>query len=56
MKADIAQMMTCDWAYFMPGWRESRGARLEHVLADALKMVLHYLPIQEAVLINGGGL
>lgn len=38
MRADIAQLVTCDALALLPGWRLSRGATLEHHIASALGM------------------
>lgn len=35
----LAMMLTCDAVVFLPGWRLSRGARLEHLVADELGMM-----------------
>lgn len=36
MRLAIAQLVTCDTVALLPGWRASRGARLEHFLAGIL--------------------
>ena len=36
MKIDIPYMLRCDAVYFLPGWRGSRGCRLEHIIAADL--------------------
>jgi hypothetical protein len=42
MRADIAQLVTCDSIHMLPGWQNSRGATLEHHIATALGLtVLH---------------
>jgi hypothetical protein len=42
MRADIAQLVTCDSICMLPGWETSRGATLEHQIASALGMaVIH---------------
>ena len=42
MRADIAQLVTCDGVVLLPGWERSRGASLEAHIAHALGMVLVY--------------
>ncbi|KQR50128.1 DUF4406 domain-containing protein [Acidovorax sp. Leaf160] len=42
MRADIARLVTCDAVYMLPGWEQSRGARIEQQLAAGLGLdVLH---------------
>ena len=48
MRADIPQLCTCEGVLMMPGWENSRGARLEHYIARALDMKVVYL-VREAV-------
>ena len=38
MKSDIKAMMDCDGVYMLRGWRRSRGARIELLIA----WLLHY--------------
>jgi len=42
MRADISQMMTCDGVYMLKNWEQSKGARIEHFLADSLNMKIYY--------------
>ena len=42
MRADIAQLVTCQAIALLPGWQKSRGATLEHHIATQLGMqVIH---------------
>lgn len=38
MRADIAQLVTCEEIHMLPGWQSSRGAMLELYLARSLEM------------------
>ncbi|KTT15843.1 DUF4406 domain-containing protein [Pseudacidovorax intermedius] len=40
MRADIQRLVTCDAVLLLPGWRNSRGATLEHHIAQALGLQL----------------
>ena len=42
MKYDIATMMKADHIYMMRGWKQSKGARVEHFLARALSYTIIY--------------
>lgn len=47
MRADIAQLVTCQAIYLLPGWDASRGARLEAHIAESLGMaVMHQYPLK----------
>lgn len=43
MRADIAQLVTCERIALLPGWEQSRGARIEASIANALGMPPMYL-------------
>jgi len=43
MRSDIAQLVTCEGIYMMPGWERSKGATLEHHIASRLEMRVVYL-------------
>ena len=38
MRADIRLLLTCDEVALLPGWQDSKGARVEHALATGLGM------------------
>jgi hypothetical protein len=38
MRKDIPQLLTCDQIALLPGWENSRGAKLEKHIADQLGM------------------
>jgi hypothetical protein len=45
MRLAIRQLVTCDVVALLPGWEESRGARIERRIANDLEM--RALPVQE---------
>lgn len=38
LRYDLVKMLNCDQVLMLPGWRQSRGARLEHSIANLWKM------------------
>lgn len=38
MRRDIAQLVTCDAIQMLPGWQQSKGATLEHHIAERLEL------------------
>jgi hypothetical protein len=44
MRADIAQLVTCDSIHMLAGWEKSRGATLEHHIALSLGMRITFSP------------
>ena len=44
MRADIAQLVTCDGIHLLAGWEKSRGATLEHHIATALGLIVTLSP------------
>ena len=45
MRADIAQLVTCQCIYLLPGWEDSRGATLEHHIAERLGLTITKAPV-----------
>lgn len=41
MRRDIAALVTCDAIHLLSGWRASKGATLEHHIAERLGLVIH---------------
>lgn len=42
MRDDIRALMSCEGIYLLNGWENSRGARLEKLIADGLDMFILY--------------
>lgn len=38
MRKDIAELVTCDAIRLLPGWEDSKGATLEHHIAERLEL------------------
>ena len=49
MRNDITQLVTCEGIALLPGWERSRGARLEHHVANELGLRKIYVDHFEAV-------
>ena len=47
LQADIAWLKECDVIVFVAGWEQSKGARMEHVIAKALGKEIHYVIEEE---------
>lgn len=43
LRQDILQMLQCDGVVMLTGWEASHGARLEHTVAAACGLPVHYL-------------
>ena len=43
MRVCIRYLMKCDVAYFLPDWKDSRGAKVEHQLCVDLGIEIKYL-------------
>jgi hypothetical protein len=46
MKLDIPALLNCHGIYLLRNWENSRGARLEKLIADGLDMIILYQPEQ----------
>jgi hypothetical protein len=42
MRLDITMLCECDSIYMLPGWENSKGAKLEKMIADSLGMEIFY--------------
>lgn len=42
MIADIKMLLDCDCIYMIDGWKDSRGAKIEHYIATSLGMGVIY--------------
>lgn len=50
MRMGVSQLMTCHAIYLLPGWQKSKGACLEHLVAQQLGLVIYEHATQEDVL------
>lgn len=53
MRADIAQLVTCDQIALLPGWERSRGATIEARLAADLGMRRIYITVETDGVFHG---
>ena len=42
LRADIAEFLRCDKIFMLRDWKDSKGARLEHSIAEALEIKIIY--------------
>jgi len=42
LKADIGELIYCNTIYMLKGWENSKGAKLEHEIAQALGIYIIY--------------
>jgi len=41
-QADLRLLLICSTIYMLPNWKDSRGAKIEHSIAEALGMEIIY--------------
>jgi hypothetical protein len=46
MRRDIAELVTCDTIFLLPGWQASKGAQLEHHIAERLELTIIYPEVE----------
>lgn len=46
LRADLLDLLVADAAHFLCGWQESRGARVEHAVAEAVGLKRSYQAAQ----------
>lgn len=49
MRKDIAELVTCGAIYLLPGWQDSKGATLEHHIAERLGLNIILAPVVDQV-------
>lgn len=42
LQADLRILLICNCIYMLPNWHDSKGAKLEHAIAEALEMEIIY--------------
>lgn len=42
MAADLTMLFSADGIYMLPGWQESKGAKVEYYVAHALEMPVYF--------------
>ena len=52
LKASLRKMLTCQQILMLPGWENSRGARIEHDLAEKCGMTIWYMYPDGTVVYN----
>lgn len=50
MRESLRKLMDAECIYMLPGWNQSRGARIEHHLAEVLNIdILNYADMEEVI-------
>ena len=55
MRTDLAELVRCDAIFLLPGWQQSKGATLEHHVAERIGLTILYAEGAAPVRLDGVG-